>query len=100
MRLLIPLLCLGFSGVLYATEVPPSHPMSTMSDDELGAVTDHDDTKATIVDHGHIKKGVEENSPHTHGDQESLVNDIFLRADSKLLIPIQTVIPQNIPNKP
>jgi hypothetical protein len=45
MRLLLPLLWLGFSGVLHANEVQPSHPMATMSDTELEAVTDHDQSK-------------------------------------------------------
>ena len=90
MRLFIPLLCLGFSGVLYANEVPPSHPMATMSDAELEAVSDHDQSK----------EDAEEKSPHTHGDQESLVKNILLNSESKILIPIQSVIPKNSANKP
>lgn len=90
MRLLIPLLWLGFSGVLYANEVPPSHAMAAMSDAELEEVTDHDQRK----------EDAEEHSPHTHNDQESLVKGISLNAESKILIPIQSVISKNSVNKP
>ncbi len=90
MRLFIPLLWLGFSGVLHANEVPSSHPMATMSDAELEAVSDHDQSK----------EDAEEKSPHTHGDQESLVKNILLNSESKILIPIQSVIPKNSANKP
>ena len=89
-RLLIPLLWLGFSGVLHANEVPPSHPMDTMSDAELEAVSDHDQSK----------EDAEENSPHTHGDHKSLVKNILLNSESKILNPIQSVTPKYPVNKP
>jgi hypothetical protein len=86
MRLLIPLLCLGFSGVLYANEVPPSHPMATMSDTELEAVTDHDQGK----------EDAEESSPHTHGDKESLLNTVRLKTDQQAITISQSIAPPSI----
>lgn len=83
MRLFIPLLCLGFSGVLYANEVPPSHPMATMSDAELEAVSDHDQSK----------EDAEEKSPHTHGDQESLLNTVRLKTDQQAVTISQSIAP-------
>lgn len=89
MRLLIPLLWLGFSGVLYANEAPPSRPMATMSDTELEAVTDHDDSK----------DDAEEHSPHTHGDQESLLNTVRLKTDQQIVTTPQPIMPSVSPNK-
>lgn len=71
MRLLIAVLCLSFSGVLYATDVQATHPMAAMSDTELEVVTDHD----------HSKDEDTENSQHTHGDQETLSNTVRLKTD-------------------
>lgn len=73
MRLFIAVLCLGFSGVLYATDVQATHPMAAMSDAELEVVTDHD--------HDHNKDEDTENSQHTHGDQETLSNTVRLKTD-------------------
>jgi hypothetical protein len=64
--------------------------MATMSDAELEAVTDYDQSK----------EDAEENSPHTHGDHESLVKNISLSSESKVLIPIQLFTPKYSVNKP
>lgn len=55
--------------------------MSTMSDTELEAVTDHD----------HSKEVSEENSPHTHGDQESLLNTVRLKTDQQVVTMPQSI---------
>lgn len=82
MRLLIPL-WLGFSGVLHANDVLQSHPMSTMSDTELEAVTDHD----------HGKEDVDANSPHTHGDQQTLLSTVQLKTDQQAVTTSQSIAP-------
>jgi hypothetical protein len=82
-HLLISLLCFGFSGALYAHELPPNHPKETMSDTELEAVTDHDHNKEEV--------------PHAHGDQESLLNNVRLNTDQRSVAITRTIAPPSQP---
>ncbi len=65
-RILFTIIFLGFSGVLYANDSPKS-PMYSMSDNELGAVNDHNDSKENANEH----------FTHEHEVQNSLIK-IFL----------------------
>jgi hypothetical protein len=86
MRILIPFLCLGLSGVLYAHELPPKHPKTTMSDTELEAVSDHDHNKDEV--------------PHANGDQESLLNNVRLKTDQRSIAITRTIAPPSQPIPP
>ncbi len=78
-----------------ANEMQKTH-LSTMSEDELEVVTDH----------GHTKGATDEKSPHTHGDEESLLKNNILYIERNLLTTPQSVVqPQPIvpsvnPSKP
>ncbi|MDE2421162.1 MAG: hypothetical protein KGO49_08305 [Gammaproteobacteria bacterium] len=77
------------------TEAPKSH-LSAMSEDDLEVVTDH----------GHTKDVTDEKSPHTHGDEESLLKNNILYIERNLLTTPQSVIqpqplvPSVSPSKP
>jgi len=88
-RIFSIMILFGLSGALYANEAPQK-PMSTMSDDELGAVSDHDDSK----------ENAEEHSAHEHEDQNSLIKSMLLKTESNIQTQVQPIIPQNISNRP
>ena len=76
-------------------EAQKSH-LSAMSEDELEVVTDH----------GHTKDAKDEKSPHTHGDEGSLLKNNILYIERNLLTTPQSVIqpqplvPSVSPSKP
>jgi len=78
-----------------ANEAQKTH-LSAMSEDELEAETDH----------GHTQGATEEKSPHTHGDEESLLKNNTLYIERKLIttpqsvIPTQPIMPPPSPSKP
>lgn len=78
-----------------ANEAQKTH-LSAMSENEMEVETDH----------GHTQDDTEEKSPHTHGDDESLLKNNMLYIERKLVttpqsvIPTQPIMPPVSPSKP